>query len=414
MQGAAPLDGGSGATPPTPGVTALTTILAAIGLMQAIAGWILTARFAARRARPIAPGPQPPITVLKPLHGDEPLLEQALGSICTQDYPAYQVVFGLHDRTDPALAVVQRLRARFPQADIAVVIDPAQHGPNRKVGNLINMLPAAKHDVLAIADSDLHVQQDYLDRLAAALAQPGTGLVTTLYAGLPATTTLAARLGATQITHLFLPGALLARALGRQDCLGATMLLRRDTLTRIGGFPALVNHLADDNVLGRLVQAQGLAVRLADTVPATTVPETTLRALLRHELRWARTIRTLVPAQFAASALQYPLFWAALAVPLSGAAAWSWGAFCLAWVVRAAAAVGVDRALTAQRTPPSAHDGDMPLAFTCPVWLLPARDLLSIGVLLASYAGRRVDWRGYSLHADTPPPLRRSEGLNPR
>ena len=98
-----------------------------------------------------------------------------------------------------------------------------------------------------------------------------------------------------QINHYFLPGALLARAMGRQDCLGATMMLRRETLERIGGFAALVNHLADDNVLGRLVQRLGLTVALADTVPATTVPETTLRALWRHELRWARTIRALVP-----------------------------------------------------------------------------------------------------------------------
>ena len=103
------------------------------------------------------------------------------------------------------------------------------------------------------------------------------------------------------------------------------MVLRRDTLARIGGLHALVNHLADDNVLGRLVQAQGLGVGLADTVPATTVPETTLRALLRHELRWARTIRALVPGQFAASALQYPMFWAGLAIVLAGGAAWSLG-----------------------------------------------------------------------------------------
>jgi len=267
------------------------------------------------------------------------------------------------------------------------------------------MLPAAKHDVLAIADSDLHVRPDYLTRMAAALDQPGTGLVTTLYAGLPASPALPARFGATQITHTFLPGALLARTLGRQDCLGATMMLRRETLTRIGGLQALVNHLADDNVLGSLVRAQGFSVVLADTVVATTVPETSFAALWRHELRWARTIRTLVPGEFAASALQYPLFWAALAIPLAGATAWTWAAFCFAWVIRALAATGVDRALAAPL---------QGLAFSCPVWLLPLRDWLSIGVLLASYAGRRVDWRGVSMQADTPPPPQRSEGPNLR
>ena len=219
-----------------------------------------------------------PVTVLKPLHGDEPLLEEALASVCRQDYPTWQVVFGVQDRADTALPVVRRLRARFPDRDIAVVVDPTPHGPNRKVANLINMLPAAKHDVLVIADSDVHVAPDWLRRLVAALEGPGVGVVTTVYTGLPVHGPLPptpsrkgrgseyrpppplagggwgegalATLGAMQINHYFLPGALLARAMGRQDCLGATMMLRRETLERIGGFAALVDHLADDNVLG--------------------------------------------------------------------------------------------------------------------------------------------------------------------
>lgn len=198
-------------------------------------------------------------------------------------------------------------------------------------------------------------------------------------------------LGAIQINHYFLPGALMARALGRQDCLGATMVLRRDTLERIGGFPALVDHLADDNVLGRLVQMLGLRVALADTIPATTVSEATLRQLWRHELRWARTIRALVPAQFAASVLQYPLVWAALAVLLGSGAGWTLAWFVLAWAIRAVAAHGIDRALA--------------LANRTPLWLLPLRELMSVVVMAASYTGRRVEWRGHTLEA---------EGFKPR
>ena len=169
-----------------------------------------------------------PITVLKPLHGDEPLLEQALESVCVQDYPAaWQVVFGVSRPDDAALPVVQRLRSWFPGRDLAVVVDETIHGPNRKVGNLINMLSAAKHDVLVIADLDVHVAPDWLRQLAGALAHPGVGLVTTIYTGLPASGV--ATLGAAQINHYFLPGALLARSLGRQDCLGATMALTRET-----------------------------------------------------------------------------------------------------------------------------------------------------------------------------------------
>ena len=228
----------------------------------------------------------------------------------------------------------------------------------------------------------------------------------------PASIGLPARLGATQITHGFLPGALLSRALGRQDCLGATMCLRRDDLQRLGGFRSLVDHLADDNVLGRRIIALGLRVALANTVVLTTVPEPDLKALFRHELRWARTIRALEPAGFAASVLQYPLAWALLTVVLAGGALWSIGLFLIAWVLRAIAALAVDSALAplwtnnehagaAQRT----SNDNAALAFCCPVWLLPLRDTFSVAVMLVSYGGRQVDWRGQSLQAGTPPPM---------
>jgi ceramide glucosyltransferase len=413
-------------------LAALAAGLSAVGVVQAVAGWIAVRRFAGQRMVGGASGVMPGISVLKPLHGDEPLLEDALASVCRQDFPTWQVVFGVRHPQDTALPVVQRVQARFPACDIAVVVDPTGHGRNPKVANLINMLPAAKHDVLVIADSDLHVGQDYLRRLVAALEGPGVGLVTTLYVGLPlppASVRFAAQahkgrgravhagyasppplvglgreadrgwgegslptnLGATQINQYFLPGALLARAMGRQDCLGATMALRRETLERIGGFPALADHLADDNVLGRLVQGLGLTVALADTVPATTVPETTFAALWRHELRWARTIRALVPVQFAASVLQYPLVWAGLAILLTWGALWTLAWFVVAWLIRALVAAGIDRSLA--------------LANRVPVWLLPLRELMSVAVMIASYAGRAVDWRGHTMQA---------EGYHPR
>ena len=371
------------------------------GMVQSAAGWLAVHRFCRRPA--IAPAARPAVTVLKPLHGDEPLLEQALATYCQQDYPAFQLVFGVQDATDPALRVLRRLRARFPGVDIAVVVDPMPHGANRKVANLINMLLHAKHDVLVIADSDIHAAPDYLDSLVGSLAAPGTGLVTTLYAGLPAGDSLTGRLGAAGINHAFLPGALLARAMGRQDCMGATMALTRDTLELIGGLPALSDHLADDAVLGRLVRAQGLGVALATTVPATTVPETQMPTLFQHELRWARTIQSLVPVEFALSAVQYPLFWSALMVGTSGGGAWAWLAFALAWGARGAAAWGVER--------------ELGLAPGLPIWCLPLRDLFSVMVILASYRTDRVAWRGQTLRATrpilVPGPSLSSPGLSP-
>ena len=367
----------------TEAASAVLAGLTLAGIAQCAVGWLAVRRFS--RQAPAVPGERPPVTVLKPLHGDEPLLEEALASYCQQAYPEFQVVFGVQDAGDPALHVLRRLQARFPDADMAFVVDPAPHGTNRKIANLINMLPYAKHDVLVISDSDMHAAPDYLDQLVAALAVPGTGLVTTLYAGLPAGGTLTGRLGAAGINDAFLPGALLSRAMGRQDCMGATMALTRATLNKVGGLPALSNHLADDAVLGRLVLAAGLRIGLAGTVPATTVPETRLASLFHHELRWARTIQALVPVGFALSAVQHPLFWSALAVGASGGDAWAWLLFALAWGVRAAAGWGVSR-----------HLG---LATRLPIWCLPFRDLMSIAVIVASYWSDRVAWRGHTLRA---------------
>jgi ceramide glucosyltransferase len=361
----------------------------AVGLAQSMAGRALLRAFRRRLAGlPTAAH----VTVLKPLHGDEPLLEEALASLCRLDHRALQIVCGVQDPADRALGVVARLRARFPGRDIAVVVNPATHGTNGKIANLINMLPAAKHDLLVIADSDVHVLPGYLGALAATLADAGVGLATTLYAGRPASRSLAALLGTAWINHVFLPGALLARALGRQDALGATMALRRDTLAAIGGFEALADELADDQVLGRKVRRLGLAVALAPTVVATTVPEDSLAALWRHELRWGRTIRSLEPLGFALSALQHPLAWALLALALSPGA-WTLALFLLAWVLRAAVARGIDGEL---------RRIDETLATPLPFWLFPLRDLMSMCVLAASHAGSRVVWRGQVMHAAPP------------
>ena len=370
-------------------------VLAAIGGVLEIAGWLLARRFA--RRVPAPPAGTEPITILKPLHGGEPLLLEALSSLCEQDYPpGFQIVFGVHHDADRAIPVVRAIQERYPHRDIELVVDQTRHGTNPKIGNLINMLPMARHDILVLADSDVHTRPDYLRRLSESLSKPGVGLVTTLYSGLPAGPGVAMLLGATQITYDFLPGALIARAIGRRDCLGATMCLRRETLERIGGLEALKDHLADDNVLGQRVRAEGLDVALAHTIVATTVPESRFSTLWRHELRWARTIRTLEPVGFAMLPLQYPLFWAILALILSGGAPWAWALALAIWAVRALAVTGVHLALREMLGG---------LAFRCPVWLLPFRDVLSVAEWVVSHAGRDVDWRGQTLHADTPPRL---------
>ncbi len=379
-----------------PEVTALAdfaALLACAGLLQCLLGLIAVRRFTGngKAARSPAPALLPPVTILRPLCGNEPLLEEALISCFSQNYPAFQIVFGIQDPADPALEVVERLRQRFPACDSTVVVDSTMHGPNRKVSNLINMLPAARHEILVISDSDLHVPANYLERLVAEMVKPGMGLVTALYTGVPpAAKGWAAKMGATQISHHFLPGVLLSRAMGRQDCLGSTAMFTRSTLERTGGFRALVGLLAEDNLLGQKVRALGLSIGLADIVPAATVPEPSFSPLWHHEIRWTRTIRELAPVSLCGSTMQYPLFWSAAAIGLAGGASWSVALFLLSWALRRGCAHGIDRALRRRVGRP---------AFPTPLWLLPLRDILSVIEIGASFWVDQVTWRGHRMEA---------------
>jgi ceramide glucosyltransferase len=362
----------------------LAGICAVIGVVQQFIGTILVQRFVAQPV-PVPPV-EVPVSILKPLCGVEPLTELALESFFLIGYPNFQLVFGVQSATDPVLEILDRLRMRYPAHDVALVVDATLHGSNRKVSNLINMLPLAKYETLVMSDADIHVPPYFLNSVLSALQALNVGLVTTLYTALPGTPHLATMLGANQINYSFLPGALLARQLGRQDCLGVTMALTRTTLALVGGLPAVANHLADDQVLGRLVRAKGYALTLANVIPATTVPEANFRALFHHELRWARTIRALVPIAYAASVLQISLFWAILCVLVTGGYWVAWVLFFAVLMIRYALARRIDTALRLAKA------GD--------AWLFVVRDVVSAIIYVASFCGNTVNWRGQEMQAD--------------
>jgi len=353
---------------------------AAAGLGAVYLGvvWYAVRRFA-RRVPVRAAGGRPPVTILKPLYGEDPGLYANLRSFCEQAYPAVQVVFGVRDPADPAAAVARRLIADLPDADLSLVADPRVHGTNLKISNLINMMRVARHPVLVLADSDMRVRPDYLDQLVGALAGPGVGLVTCLYAGWPAADPWS-RLGALFINHGFLPSVLVGALLRPwPGAFGATIALHRETLVQIGGFERFRDQLADDYGLGAAVDAAGFRVVLARYVVEDVLAEPGARALLRHELRWARTIRSIAPLDYAASIITYPVAFGVLCALLGGLAppALALLAGILAWrliVVRM-----IDKAFALPRQP---------------LWLVPVRDVLSFGLLIASFCGETVEWRG--------------------
>ncbi len=336
-----------------------------------------------RRAPPRAPS-RPPVTILKPLRGEDAALAENLRSFCRQDYPDFQIVFGVADDDDPAIPVVRRLMAEFPSADLTLVVDSTQNGINLKVANLRNMLPAARHDLLVIADSDMRVAPDYLAAVTAPLVTPAahgsaTGLVTCLYRGVSGGG-LWSDLACLHINHGFLPQAVVAETLGMgAGCFGATMALKRATLEAAGGLEALADMLADDYALGQAVRRLGLAVTLSTHLVDDIAAESGLGAMFGHELRWARTVRLAAPAGYLGSIVTYPVPLAALAALLGAWPVVAPAALVLALICRAVTARLIDRALRLAPTP---------------LWLLPLRDLLSFAVFVASFLGRSVAWRG--------------------
>ncbi|WP_434109814.1 bacteriohopanetetrol glucosamine biosynthesis glycosyltransferase HpnI [Paraburkholderia caffeinilytica] len=275
--------------------------------------------FAARRVR--TPGgaggaslPLPPfanvgVSVLKPLCGAEPRLYENLRTFCDQRHARFQLVLGVSSPDDPAIAVVRRLQAAYPTRDIELAIDTRVHGSNLKVSNLINMAERACYDVIVIADSDIAVEPDYLDTVAAPLADPHVGVVTCLYVA-QGVGGFWPRVGALFINEWFAPSVRVAHAAGsRRFGFGATLALRRATLERIGGFDALKNCLADDYWLAEHVRALGLSTVLSRVMVATDVIEPTFSALWQRETRWLRTIRSVNPLGFAFLFITFPTPW---------------------------------------------------------------------------------------------------------
>jgi ceramide glucosyltransferase len=356
--------------------------LAAIGALYTVLTGVALRWFLGRPA-PSAPE-FPPVTILKPLHGDEPGLRACLEGFCRQDYPGpVQIVFGVRDCHDAAIPVVRALMADHPEMDIELVVDGRIYGANLKISNLINMDRAAKHPVVVLADSDVSVTPGYLRCLTGALVDPTVGFATCAFVGVP-TGNLWSRLSAMAINHHFLPSVAFGMWIRlAKPCFGPTVAFRREVFDRVGGFARFADHLADDFEIGRAIRELGYGFSVPALLIGHGCPETSGRAVVSHELRWARTIRLCDPASYAGSVICHPLPWALLAVLLLGA---SPASLALLAVVLAA------------RLYVAGEVGRLAGADTRSLWMSPARDLLSAGVHVAGFLTRTVTWRGRKFH----------------
>ena len=340
------------------------------------------ARSFLRRPR-AAEGFAPPVTILKPVRGVDPDAFAAFESHCRQDYPEFELVFGVSDPADPAVTAIDRLKQEFPDRSIRLLVCAEVLGANRKVSNLVQMLPHARHQHLIVNDSDIRVPPDYLRKVMAPFADAKVGMVTALYRGAPENT-LGSKLESLGISTDFMGGVLAARALegGLHFALGSTLAIRRDVLAQTGGFEAFADYLADDYEIARRTCDAGFRVEVADTVVDTHLPAYSIGQFLEHQLRWGRGIRDSRPAGYLGLLLTFGLLWSLLALLAAGGAAWAWALLGLTLLMRFAVAGTLGRIVL--RDP---HLGPL-------LWLIPLRDMVAVLVWCASWVGHTIVWRG--------------------
>ncbi len=334
-----------------------------------------------RPCKDYPPHKRAPVSILKPLHGDEPNLYENLRTFCVQDYPRYQILFGVHRADDPAGAVGQRLQAEFPQLDIQLVVDARHYGVNPKINNLINLRERAKYEWLVIADSDICVERDYLEAVTSPLNDPNVGVVTCVYRA-KQKEGLWARLGAAFVNDWFAPSVHISLLLRLQAyCAGATMAMRASVLEQIGGFAAVKDQLADDYWIGKLCRERGLKTVVAAQAVTTDINMGSLQSMWQQELRWMRTTKCLTPICFGFLfvTMTTPLLWLALLLSPS---------IPMALIV--ALGMASRSILHFRQNPFRVSD----------VLLIPLRDTLLIAEWLVAFMGATVMWRGQKMQAE--------------
>lgn len=340
-----------------------------------------SARAFFRRAQHPAEGACPPVTIFKPLRGLDREAYRNFASFCRQDYPEYQVLFGADSAEEPALETARAIARDFPHVDVSIVVGKRSSAANPKIGNLAGMIPAAKHPVLLISDSDIRVGPTHLRTMVAPLSDPRVGVVTCLYRS--HAQGLAGELDALSLSTEFQPSVLVARQLeGITFAMGSGICIRRSVLDEIGGFDAIADYLADDYFLGHLPSKAGYSVELSNHVVEHRLDTESLTELIHHQIRWNRGIRAARPWGYAGLLFTHGIP-AALLLPLvahGSTAAWALSGatlgarLAMAWYV----AVHCLKDPVARRS----------------LWLVPLRDLLGFALWIAAYLVTTIVWRG--------------------
>lgn len=360
--------------------TALWPILISAAFSLAFTAITPLAALKLLRRRRRGQTPLPPVTILKPLKGEDRELYGCLASFCSQDYPRFQILFAVSSPQDAAVEVVERLKKDFPAVDMELVVSSNRIGCNPKINNISNAYPLAKHDLLLLSDSDIRVEPDFLRRATVEFADARVGAATCFYrSAVPKS--LCGMLESFSVNSQFLPQALVAGACGMRFIMGAATLVRRDVFEEIGGFARLADHLADDFALGQAVLQAGRRLAFCEVVVEAIPDIKSPQELLKHQIRWARTIRLCNPLGYLGLLISHGFSLASLALLFLG---WqqTLAALCLGiWAAKAAAAWTILRLSGASHPLP-------------PLLLLPLGEWLSFAAWLSGLKTSRINWRG--------------------
>jgi ceramide glucosyltransferase len=398
-------------------VEALTTVLAVAGMAYFLFAIVAAHVFLSSRRASLtafAPG----VSVLKSLKGLDPGMLDAFRSHCHQNYLGeFELLFGVSSLDDPAVSAVHQLQGEFPAQAIRLIECPARLGANGKVSTLVQLALQARYEFLLVNDSDITVSPHYLERVIAHFAQlkgegfspyvrqpeseealaseahpplstsatrsQPVGLVTALYRG-RMHGTLGSRLESLGIATDFMPSVLVARMLegDLRYGLGSTLAVNREALHKIGGFEALVDHLADDYELGERIYKAGYRVALSAEVVETSVPAYAWSAFCDHQLRWLRTVRDARPGGYAGLLFTHGFTLALINVIASGISPVSLWILALSFFLRLSLAMTVGAEVL----------GDHQVLAN--LWLLPLRDLVATGLWIVGFSGNTIIWRG--------------------
>jgi ceramide glucosyltransferase len=365
-----------------PGWRFFVLVLAAAPLAYYLAATLAACRFFGRgRAREFAPY-TPAASLLKPVHGVDFGSYENFASFCTQNYPEYEILFGVGDSGDPAVPLIHRLIAEFPQRRICLFVGAERIGANRKVNMQARLARAARHEILVLTDGDIRVSRNYLREVIAPLRDRKIGAVTSFYRGI-AEKNLGAELEAIGAASDFFAGVLMASWMeGITFGLGASIVTTKEWMARIGGFAAIADLHSDDYELGNRIAKAGGKILLSREVVATMYPAQSARGFWQHQVRWARTVRLSRPLSFMGLLFTHGLPWALLAALIAPSASIA-VAYLLAYLVLrlimawTVGVWGVGDDLLRRR-----------------IWLVPLRDAIYFIVWLWSFASNRIYWGG--------------------